>query len=121
MDKRASKFRNPILTAAIAAAFALPLQSARAELVSTDQVAPETKAQADREKVKAFLNRTDAERKLIDMGVAPDTAKQRVDALTDAEVSNIAGKIDTLPAGGALSNTELILIVLIAILIAILI
>jgi hypothetical protein len=34
---------------------------------------------------------------------------------------NLAGRIDSLPAGGALSNHELILIVLIAILVAILI
>lgn len=121
MDRRASKLRNPILAAAVAAAFALPFQSAQADVISTDQVASDSKAQADREKVKAFLSRADAERNLIAMGVAPDTAKQRVDALSDAEVASLAGKIDTLPAGGALSNTELILIVLIVILIAILV
>ncbi len=121
MDKRASKFRNSIMSAAIAAAFALPLQSAQAELVSTEQVASDVKVQADREKVRAFLSRADAQRSLVALGVEPELAKQRVDALTDAEVVTIAGKIDTLPAGGALTNTELILIVLIAILVAILI
>jgi hypothetical protein len=55
------------------------------------------------------------------LGVAPETARERVDALTDAEVANLAAQIDTLPAGGALSTTEWILIVLIAILVAILI
>lgn len=121
MNRRACNLRNPILLAAVAAALALPLQSAQAELVSTEQVTVDAKAQADREKVKAFLSRADAERNLIEMGVAPETAKQRVDSLTDEEVATIAGKIDTLPAGGALSSTEVILIVLIAILIAILI
>ncbi|OGA39174.1 MAG: hypothetical protein A3G24_18820 [Betaproteobacteria bacterium RIFCSPLOWO2_12_FULL_62_13] len=121
MNAGASKLRNSVLSAAIAAVFALPLQSAQAELVSTEQVMSDTKVQTDREKIRAFMNRADAERNLMALGIEPELAKQRVDALTDAEVVTIAGKIDTLPAGGALTNTELILILLIAILVAILI
>jgi len=118
---RASSLPGSILTTAIAAAFALPPPLARAELVSTEQLVSDYGVQADREKVRAFLSRADAQREMKAMGVAPETAKQRVDALTDAEVTNLAGKIDTVPAAGRLSTTELILIVLIAILVAILI
>jgi hypothetical protein len=57
----------------------------------------------------------------VALGVKPELAKQRVDALTDAEVVSLAGKIDTLPAGGALSSTDLIIILLVAILVALLI
>ena len=105
----------------IAAALALPFQSAQAELISTDEVASHARIQEERDKVRAFLSRADAQQNLVALGVESDLAKQRVDALTDAEVMNLAGKIDSLPAGGALSNSELILIVLIAILVAILI
>lgn|SRR5690242_2654213 len=118
MKTRASKRLSPLF---IAAALALPLQSAQAELISTDEVAPHAGIQEQRDKVRAFLSRTDAQQNLVALGVKPELAKQRVDALTDAEVMNLAGKIDSLPAGGALSNHELILIVLIAILVAILI
>jgi hypothetical protein len=118
MKTRAPKRLNLLL---IAAALTLPLQSAKAELISTDEVASHAKIQEERDKVRAFLSRTDAQQNLVALGVAPELAKQRVDALTDAEVMNLAGKIDSLPAGGALSNQELILIVLIAILVAILI
>lgn len=105
----------------IATALALPVQAARAELISTDEVVSHSSIQEERDKVQAFLSRADAQQNLVTLGVNPELAKQRVDALTDAEVVNLAGKIDSLPAGGALSNHELILIVLIAILVAILI
>ncbi len=118
MKTRAPKRLNSLL---IAAALALPLQSAKAELISTDEAASHAKIQEERDKVRAFLSRADAQQNLVALGVKPELAKQRVDALTDAEVMNLAGKIDSLPAGGALSNQELILIVLIAILVAILI
>ncbi len=112
------KLRSSLLFAAV---LALPCQSALAGLVSTEQVASRSEVQADREKVRAFLSRSEAEQDLVALGVGPELAKQRVDALTDEEVVSLAGKIDTLPAGGALSNSELIVILLVAILVAILI
>lgn len=118
MNNRASRVWSSIL---FAVALAIPFQPARAELIATDQVASAAQVQADREKIRAFLNRADAERSLVALGVKPELAKQRVDALTDAEVVSLAGKIDTLPAGGYLSNTDVIIILLVAILVALLI
>lgn len=105
----------------LAATLALPFQSTQAELISTDQLAADARIQAERDKVRAFLNRADAERNLVALGVTPELAQQRVDALTDAEVVHLAGKIDSLPAGGALSNQNLILILLVVILVVLLI
>jgi len=118
MKTRPSRRLNSML---LAAALALPFQSTQAELISTDQLVADARIQEERDKVRAFLNRADAERNLVASGVAPDLAQQRVDALTDAEVMHLAGKIDSLPAGGALSNQDLILILLVAILVALLI
>lgn len=118
MRTRASNRLNTML---LAAALVLPFQSVQAELVTTDQVASDARMQEERAKVRAFLNRADAERNLVALGVNPEFATQRVDALTDEEVVHLAGKIDSLPAGGALSNQDLILILLVVILVAILI
>jgi hypothetical protein len=41
--------------------------------------------------------------------------------MTDAEVAQLAGRIDALPAGGALTNQELGLIILLVILVLLLI
>ncbi len=72
---------------------ALPAQ---AGLVSTESVA----AAGGRERVAAFLERADVQVQMEALGVSPQDVKSRVAALSDAEVANLAGKIDTLPAGG---------------------
>ena len=103
---------------AMLAAFAFALVSvpASADIVSTDQVL----AGSDREKVRAFLEREGVEERLKALGVAPELARKRVDAMTDEEVLLVAGRIDTLAAGGALDKTDWILILLITILVIIL-
>ena len=78
-----------------------PLGVAQAELVTTDQVIGD--ATPDRAKVAAFLARAEVRRQLSVLGVDPVEAQVRVAGLSDAEVSRLAGRIDTLPAGeGAL-------------------
>lgn len=85
---------------------------ARADLVTTDQVAQPPSAQdAERARVKALIARPEVARKLETLGVLPKDAQARVDALTDAEVASLAARIDALPAGG-LSDTNWILIII---------
>lgn len=99
--------------ALIAGALALFCGSASAEIVGTEQTLP----QSDRDRVRTFLNREGVEDQLKALGVAPEIAGQRVQALSDEEIRTIAGKLDTLPAGAALTSTDLILILLIVILV----
>jgi hypothetical protein len=54
------------------------------------------------------------------MGIPPEKAAARVDAMTDAEVSQLAGRLNALPAGGALSTEEWLLVI-VAILLVIII
>lgn len=75
---------------------ALPLPS-QAAMVATDSAL----AGAQREQVNLFLQRTDVQAKLQSFGVNPDDVKARVAALNDDEVSQLAARIDSLPAGGA--------------------
>ncbi|MCY1555454.1 hypothetical protein D9M68_921230 [compost metagenome] len=51
------------------------------------------------------------------MDVPAALARSRVDALTPAEVASLAQRIDTLPAAGALSGTDVVIILLVAILV----
>ena len=69
---------------------ALPF-GAYAGLIATDQVAATVQAPAARDKVRDQLQ---------SLGVEREAAQARVAALTDAEVAHIAGRIDSLPAGG---------------------
>ena len=97
---------------------------ANAELVGTDEAAASlepAKPDADREKLRAFMERPEVVEKLKSMGISPDEAKARVAALSDKEVHMIAGKVDMLPAGGRLSNNDLLLIVVIILAVVLLI
>lgn len=80
-----------------------PILPAHAAIVGTDQVLKSSEATRDadaaRERVSTFLAREDVRVELQRLGVSPKEAEQRVAALSDAEIDQIAGKIDTLPAG----------------------
>ncbi len=69
---------------------------ASAAIVTTDQVT----ASAQRERVRSFLDRQEVRAKLESLGVDANAAKARVDALTDQEATDLAARIDQLPAGG---------------------
>lgn len=78
----------------------LPFQ-ARAELISTDEVVSAAQAQAARDTLNSFMNRSDVAAQLQALGLTPQAARERVDALTDAEVAGLAGRIERLPSGAA--------------------
>jgi hypothetical protein len=115
MKKIKVEFRKTLLVAGALAALAGP---AAADMVGTDQVVQQ---QSDRDKVRAFLERKDAQKQMGDMGVSPELAKQRVDAMTDEEVRVVAAKIDSLPAGAALSQNDWIIVLLLILLVVILV
>ena len=53
---------------------------------------------------------------LIDHGVDAAEAQQRVNQMTDRQISSLQGEIARLPAGGDVSTTNLLLIIVILIL-----
>ena len=73
--------------------------TAQAGLIGTDEAVSQTQLQTDRAKVSDFVSRADVQQQLQQFGLTQQNAKDRVDALTEAEVQHIAGKIDALPAG----------------------
>jgi len=92
----------------------------RAEMISADRLSVQSQAEQDRAKVQSFVDRANVKERLQAMGVSGLLAKDRVAALTEEEVHALAQRIDAMPAGGALSNSDLILVLLIAILVALL-
>ena len=78
----------------------MPVQTVFAALVGTETVLLDKEMHAAREKVRAFLDREDVRTALSAQGIDPLEAKARVDSLSDAEIQQIADRIDQLPAGG---------------------
>ena len=82
----------------------LSLHSAKAGLITTEAVIEAQQADDNRDRVAAFLARDDVQRALVSQGVDPAEAKNRVAALSDAEVEKIAGQLDNLPAGAGVGS-----------------
>jgi hypothetical protein len=78
--------------------------SAHAGMISTDQVVSVATDQANRDKVRDFVSRTDVVQQFQAMGLTAATAQDRTNAMTQEEINRIAGKIDTLPAGADSGN-----------------
>jgi hypothetical protein len=89
-----------VLLCALAVAL-VPIHSSRAELVTTDTAIAGVDASAARAELNAFLGREDVRAQLQQLGVEPEAARARVAALTDAEVLELSGRMNELPAGGA--------------------
>lgn len=80
-------------------ATSLPINLARAAMVSTDQVVEQSALAAERTRVMEFMAREDVHEQLRALGIEPDEAMQRTASLSDAEVQEIAGHLNQLPAG----------------------
>jgi len=82
---------------------------ASAAIIATDQVA----ASAERDRVKSFLDRAEVQARMQALGVNPQAAFARVDALSDDEVAALAGRLEQLPAGGTDIVSALLLVFII--------
>jgi hypothetical protein len=88
--------------------------------VQAGMIATEAAVQgAERARLGTLLERPEVAQQLEKFGISAADAKQRVAAMTDAEVASVAGKIDSAIAAGAMSNTDLIIVLLIVLLILI--
>lgn len=93
-----------VVTCMLVVAFcftAVVVAPVQAALVSTAEILNHGDSQAARDKVNQFLAREDVARQMAALGVPLDKAKANVQAMSDEEISLLAGKIDQLPAGGS--------------------
>jgi hypothetical protein len=90
--------------------------SLQAGMIGTDQVVSSAQDQANRDKVINFVTRGDVVKQLETFGLSTSNAKDRVAAMTQDEVSRIAGKIDSMPAG-ADSGAWILAVVVIGVLV----
>ena len=79
----------------------LPMM-AQAGIVSTEQAMSAEAADANRDRVTSFLTRDDVRAELQAQGVSADDAVARVQAMSDAEVAQLAQRVDQAPAGAGI-------------------
>ena len=76
-------------------------QASWAQMASTEALFKQPVTVSAKEKVIQFSAREDVSKILEQMDVDPKMIEQRVASMTDEEASQIAQKIETLPAGGS--------------------
>lgn len=96
--RRISRFVAPFM-AGLMVLLSIPMGAAQAGLVSTETLIERAQAGDDRVRVLSFMGREQIREQIRTLGVDPDEATARVAALSDIEISRIAGRIDALPAG----------------------
>ncbi len=103
------------LLATVMVVISLPVGYAQAGMVTTDQVLDAAALEQSREEIIQFLARDDVRQQLEALGVDPDEASARAANMTDAEVMQIAGQLEQLPAGqdalGAILGAVIIIFV----------
>jgi len=97
------------------ALMALPFQGVQAGMIGTDQVNSAVSVQADRSAVLNYLSRSQTVNELQSLGLDLQTAKDRVAAMTDDEVSTLAGQISAAPAGADAGAVILLAVIVFAI------
>ena len=104
--KRVEKVVSILMTLILVLVFA-PVPSVLAAMVGTEAVLVNQDTRNARDQLRSFLNREDVQSQLAARGIDPAEAKARIDSLSDAEVMQIADKIDQLPVGGSFWGTVL--------------
>lgn len=118
-----SRISRQFLVCALGLSLMVAAPAARAELIGTQQLTqsqttPDAATLAkDRQTLDQFMARADVRAKLEQMGLNQEITQQRLAALSDAEVAQLASRIDSMPAAGALGFQEMVIILLVAILV----
>jgi hypothetical protein len=109
-------FRRFICRLLVVSTIMLPYSApTQAAMIGTEQAIGS--AEAQRGKVQGFVARADVQRQLAALGVEATAVSERVNALTDDEAQQVAGRIDTLPAGGVTTEVALAIILILLLII----
>ena len=110
--KRVEKIVS-ILMAVLMLMISAPVSSVFAAMIGTEALLVNPDTSDARDQLRSFLDRKDVQAELTARGIDPAEAKARVDSLSDAEVMQIADRIDELPAGGDFWGTFLFVVIIV--------
>lgn len=103
---------NKYITASIATMLLVfGLGQATAGVYSSDQVVAQQQHQYSKQQVLSFVDSAEVQQKLVELGVSPDDAKQRIAAMTTAELDALNNELNDMPAGGIVGVIITVLVV----------
>lgn len=98
-DYSISRFLSAMLVMVMLGA-SLPAPVA-ARMIGSEETISASQADADRAAVEGWLGRAEVREQMLSMGVEPAEVDARVAALGDAEIAELAGRMNTMPVGSA--------------------
>ncbi|TVS14316.1 MAG: hypothetical protein EA417_15245 [Gammaproteobacteria bacterium] len=101
------------MMAVLVAAMLVGSWPAQAGIVGTEQMVSSEARAASLGRINSVLAGEEVAAQLEAWGVAPEAVAQRVAALSDAELQQLAASIETDPAGGVLAVIGVVFVVLI--------
>lgn len=93
--------RRPMAWFLSALLIIMPMAPLQAAMIGTEQVLNPAQLSEARNNLQQFLDQEAAQQQLLAWGVSPDSVKERVNSLTDAELARINNEIENLNAGGS--------------------
>lgn len=111
--RRASRLVTVVSVITTLVVGSLGSQLAVADIVGTEALLQEQTGTVTRDELQSLIARGDVQQKLIDYGISPEQASERVAALTEAELLQLSQHIDDEPAGGSVTLILLIIILII--------
>src|SRR5437899_11658279 len=90
-----------------------PFQMAHAGMIGTEQFVSSASS-ADRTTVLNVLSRTEVASQLQSLGINPAQARDRFQAMSDQEISALANRLGSLPAGAASSGAARLIMLIAA-------
>ena len=83
-----------------------------ASMVGTSTALQQAQRSVERGELLAMLDRESVQAQLVELGVDAEAAKQRVAAMTDAEIRQLNARLAEMPAGGDVLGIVLLLFIL---------
>ena len=83
------------------------IPGAFADVVSSAEIMQAEQYQYDRQQVLAYIDSDAVQAKLVGLGVDAASARDRIAGMTDVEISTLNAHMQDMPAGGALMNTAM--------------
>ncbi len=93
------RFNKLVPMLSILALFSMNIAPLQAAMVDNSQLIAQSQIEMSKQDILAELDRQDVQDRLVAMGVDIDTAKQRINQMTEQELAQVAQDFDNLPAG----------------------
>lgn len=101
-----------ITTGILSTMLIFSMGQATAGVYSSEQVIANQQHQYNKQQVLSFVDTAEVQSKLIQLGVSPEDAKQRIAAMTTAELDALNNELNDMPAGGIVGTIVTVLVVI---------